>query len=54
MRPMVALFFGMMLLYPGNPVDCSEITPNPTEWWLRPVMSAARVGEHSAVEWKLV
>src|SRR5262245_37036155 len=24
--------------------------PKPTEWWLRPVMSAARVGEHSAVE----
>jgi hypothetical protein len=23
-----------------------------TEWWLRPVMSAARVGLHSAVVWK--
>jgi len=31
-------------------VDISPITPNPTEWWLRPVISAARVGEHSAVE----
>ena len=24
----------------------------PTEWWLRPVSSAARVGEQSAVVWK--
>ena len=24
----------------------------PTEWWLRPVSSAWRVGEHSAVVWK--
>ena len=24
----------------------------PTEWWLRPVSSACRVGEHSAVVWK--
>ena len=31
-------------------MDCSEITPKPAEWWLRPVISAARVGEHSAVE----
>jgi hypothetical protein len=47
---MVALSLPMMLLYPGKPVDCSEITPKPAEWWLRPVISAARVGEHSAVE----
>ena len=26
--------------------------PMPTEWWLRPVSSAARVGEQSAVVWK--
>src|SRR5271157_3687459 len=26
------------------------MTPKPAEWWLRPVMSAARVGEHRAVE----
>src|SRR5215471_6786367 len=26
----------------------------PTAWWLRPVSSAARVGEHSAVVWKRV
>ena len=38
----------------GKPVDCSEMTPKPTEWWLRPVMSAARVGEQRAVEWKLL
>ena len=28
--------------------------PIPTEWWLRPVSSAWRVGEHSAVVWKRV
>ena len=27
---------------------------SPTEWWLRPVISAARVGEQSAVEWNCV
>ena len=26
--------------------------PMPTTWWLRPLSSAARVGEHSAVVWK--
>ena len=26
--------------------------PIPTEWWLRPVSSAWRVGEQSAVVWK--
>ena len=29
----------------------SPIEPNPTAWWLRPVSSAARVGEQSAVTW---
>ena len=33
---------------PGN----SAIEPKPTRWWLRPVSSAARVGEHTAVTWK--
>ena len=33
---------------------CSAITPKPAEWWLRPVISAARVGEQSAVEWNWV
>ena len=28
--------------------------PTPTEWWLRPVSSAARVVEHIAVVWKPV
>src|SRR5215470_2239480 len=54
MRPIVALSLPITLSYPGKPVAISEITPKPTEWWLRPVMSAARVGEHSAVEQKLV
>ena len=30
------------------------IPPMPTEWWLRPVSSAWRVGEHSAVVWNRV
>ena len=37
-------------IVPGYPVACSEITPKPEEWWLRPVINAARVGEQSAVE----
>src|SRR6476660_8923842 len=28
--------------------------PMPTTWWLRPLSSAARVGEHSAVVWNRV
>ena len=28
------------------------MTPIPTEWWLRPLSKAARVGAHSAVVWK--
>src|SRR5262249_39377457 len=47
---MVALSLVRTLLYPGKPVACSDTTPNPAEWWLRPVMRAARVGEHKAVE----
>ena len=30
------------------------IEPVLTVWWLRPVLSALRVGEHSAVVWKLL
>ena len=26
--------------------------PIPTEWWLRPISSACRVGAQSAVVWK--
>jgi hypothetical protein len=33
-------------------VAISVMPPMPTEWWLRPVSSAWRVGEHSAVVWK--
>jgi hypothetical protein len=32
----------------------SATPPMPTEWWLRPVSSAARVGEQSPVVWKRV
>src|SRR5689334_12891359 len=28
------------------------MTPIPTEWWLRPLSKAARVGAHRAVVWK--
>ena len=34
---------------PGKPVENSPTEPNPTAWLLRPVSSAARVGEHRAV-----
>jgi hypothetical protein len=46
-----ALSFGRMLLLPGAAVAISVIAPMPTEWWLRPVSSACRVGAHSAVVW---
>ena len=32
----------------------SVMPPMPTEWWLRPVSSACRVGEHNAVVWNRV
>jgi hypothetical protein len=32
----------------------SMIAAVPTLWWLRPDRSAARVGEQSAVVWKLL
>src|SRR5262249_3371553 len=41
----------MIDVYPGYPVANSVMLPMPTLWWLRPVRSAARVGEHSAVVW---
>jgi len=28
--------------------------PLATEWWLRPVISAALVGEHNAVVWNML
>jgi hypothetical protein len=38
----------------GKPVFQLASPRMPTEWWLRPVKSAARVGEQSAVVWKFV
>src|SRR5262245_4889826 len=40
-----------MELLPGAEVASSAMLPMPTEWWLRPVSSAERVGEHNAVVW---
>ena len=42
---------GRIELYPGAEVASSVSDPMPTAWWLRPVSSAWRVGEHSAVVW---
>ena len=47
-----AAVFGQIELFPGADVASSAMLPIPTEWWLRPVSSAERVGEHSAVVWK--
>jgi hypothetical protein len=44
-----AFSLGRMLLFPGAEVAISVIAPMPTEWWLRPVSNACRVGEHRAV-----
>ena len=49
-----AAVFGQIELLPGAEVASSAMLPMPTEWWLRPVSSAERVGEHSAVVWKRV
>ena len=38
----------------GNPVRKFDRPRMPASWWLRPVSSAARVGEHRGVTWKLV
>jgi len=37
-----------------SPLAVSVMVPVWTLWWLRPVSSAARVGEQSAVVWKAV
>ena len=42
---------GILAVYPGNPMPMSDKKPMPTAWALRPVSSAARVGEHRAVTW---
>ena len=44
--------FGRTELLPGADVAVSVMLPIATEWWLRPVSSAWRVGAHSAVVWK--
>jgi hypothetical protein len=46
-----AFVFGRNELLPGAEVAVSVMLPIPTEWWLRPLSSAARVGAHSAVVW---
>src|SRR3954467_1997971 len=46
-----ALVFGRTELLPGADVAVSVMLPMPTEWWLRPVSRACRVGAHSAVVW---
>jgi hypothetical protein len=46
--------FGRIELYPGAEVAISVMPPMPTEWWLRPVRSAWRLGEQSAVVWNLL
>ena len=38
--------------FPGADVAVSVMLPIATEWWLRPVSIACRVGAHSAVVWK--
>ena len=38
----------------GRALAISVVTPMPTEWWFRPVISACRVGEHSGVTWNRV
>ena len=47
-----ALVFGRSELLPGAEVAVSVMLPMPTEWWLRPVSRAWRVGAHRAVVWK--
>ena len=46
-----ALLLGSTEEFPGAEVAVSVMLPIPTEWWLRPVSMACRVGAHSAVVW---
>lgn len=50
----VAQSAGRTPVYPRAEVATSAITPMLALWWLRPVSSACRVGEHSAVVWNRV
>jgi hypothetical protein len=45
----VALLRGILPAYPSQSLASSAIWPLPISWWLRPVSSDARVGEHIAV-----
>jgi hypothetical protein len=49
-----ATLFGFCPVLPGKAVAVSMIEPVFTVWWFRPVFSALRVGEQSAVVWKLL
>ena len=49
-----ATSFGICPVWPGNAVANSVMKPMLLTWWLRPDFSAARVGEQSAVVWKLL
>ncbi len=52
MRGRPAQLLGLLAVYPGNGPGYSAMEPKPTRCWLRPVSSAARVGEQTAVTWK--
>src|SRR6266567_6168441 len=52
MRGRAVQLLGRAAVYPGNGPGNSATVPKPTRWWLRPVSSPARVGEHTAVTWK--
>ena len=43
--------FGRCPVLPGNAVAVSVIPPMLFMWWLRPLSSAVRVGEQTAVVW---
>ena len=45
---------GIWPVLPGNAVPVSMIPPILFTWWLRPLLIAARVGEETAVVWKLL
>ena len=45
---------GICPVFPGNAVPVSMIPPMLLTWWLRPLLIAARVGEQTAVVWKLL
>src|SRR6478752_954920 len=49
-----ALVLGSTEDCPGADVAVSVMLPIATEWWLRPVSSACRVGAHRAVVWNLL